>query len=146
MYEETQDVETELQDVEGLWDEVDTQAGEQDQPPEEQGEGETPAPEKTDQKTQEEPAQEEQPADQTPETFTLKHLDQVRQVGKEEVVTLAQKGLDYDRIRTERDELRQYRQEADPALELVKGYAQRSGMTIPDYLDFCRKQELMAGG
>lgn len=80
------------------------------------------------------------------ETFTLKHLDETRQVGKEEVVSLAQKGLDYDRIRTERDELRQYRQEADPALALVKGYAEKNAMTVEEYVDYCRRQELVAQG
>lgn len=59
---------------------------------------------------------------------------------------MAQKGWDYDTVRQERDQLRQYRQEADPALELLKGYAQRSGMNLGDYLDYCRRQELMAGG
>ena len=36
--------------------------------------------------------------------------------------------------------------EADPALELVKSYAQRNGMSVGDYLDYCRKQELIATG
>ena len=95
---------------------------------------------------QEEPGQADQPAQDPPESFTLKHLDETRTVGKDEVVQLAQKGMDYDRIRTERDELRQYRQEADPALSLVKSYAQRNGMDIPSYIDYCRRQELMSQG
>jgi len=36
-------------------------------------------------------------------TFTLKHLGEERSVGKDEVVVLAQKGMDYDRIRNQRD-------------------------------------------
>lgn len=101
-----------------------------------EGQGETPA----------QPEQPEKAAEPGAETFTLKHLDEVRQVGKEEVVSLAQKGLDYDRIRTERDELRQYRQEADPALALVKGYAEKNAMTVGEYIDYCRRQELVAQG
>lgn len=89
--------------------------------------------------------QEEKPADQ-PELFTLKNRDETRQVTREELVSMAQKGWDYDHVRAERDQLRQYRQEADPALELVRSYAQRSGMKVEEYLDYCRKQELMAGG
>ena len=88
-------------------------------------------------------AQADQPA---AETFTLKHLDETRQVSREEVVTLAQKGMDYDRIRAERDQLRQYREESDPALNMVKSFAQRNGMNLGEYVDYCRKQELMAQG
>ena len=37
------------------------------------------------------------------ETFTLRHLGEDREVNRDEVVTLAQKGLDYDRIREKWD-------------------------------------------
>ena len=36
--------------------------------------------------------------------FTLKHLDEVKNVSRDEVVALAQKGMDYDRIRQKYDE------------------------------------------
>lgn len=88
---------------------------------------------------------EQEPADQ-PELFTIKNRDETRQVTRDELVAMAQKGWDYDHVREERDQLRAYRQEADPALELVKSYAQRNGMNVSDYLDFCRKQELIAAG
>lgn len=87
----------------------------------------------------------EERADQ-PELFTLKNRDEKRQVSRDELIAMAQKGWDYDHIREERDQLRQYRSEADPAYELVKSYAQRNGMTVSDYLDYCRKQELMSRG
>lgn len=38
--------------------------------------------------------------------FELKHLDEVRTVSRDEVIALAQKGLDYDRIRAKYDALR----------------------------------------
>ena len=38
--------------------------------------------------------------------FELKHLDEKRSVSREEVIALAQKGLDYDRIRAKYDALR----------------------------------------
>lgn len=95
---------------------------------------------------QEQPAEEvKQPVDQ-PELFTIKNRDEVRQVTKEDLIAMAQKGWDYDTVKTERDQLRQYRKDADPALELVKNYAQRNNMSVPEYLDFCRKQDLMHGG
>ena len=47
------------------------------------------------------PAESEAPTDQ----YELKHLDETRTVGREEVVALAQKGMDYDRIREKYDSL-----------------------------------------
>lgn len=87
----------------------------------------------------------EQPADQ-PELFTLQYRGEQIQVTRDEVITLAQKGRDYDTVRQERDQLRQYRQEADPALSLVKSYAQRNGLSVEQYIDTVRKQELLAQG
>ena len=97
--------------------------------------------------TETEDKQEDKPAEADPLlTFTLKHLDEVRTVDKDEIVKLAQQGMDYERIRTERDQLRDYRKEADPALALVKEVAAENGMTIEQYADYFRKQKLMATG
>lgn len=88
----------------------------------------------------------EQGADQAPELFTLKNLGETRQVGRDELIALGQKGWDYDRVKTERDELRDYRTQAEPALALVERYAQRNGMTVAQYLDFCAAQEYQNAG
>lgn len=46
----------------------------------------------------EEPEQTEEPKDEAADQrFVLKHLDEVKEVGRDEVITLAQKGMDYDR-------------------------------------------------
>lgn len=90
--------------------------------------------------------EEEAPKADQPELFTIKNRDEQRQVTREELVSMAQKGWDYDKVREERDQLRQYRSETDPAMELIRRYAQRSNMSVSDYLDYCRKQELMASG
>lgn len=51
--------------------------------------------------------QESTEADETDQWIELKYMDEApRKVGKEEAKTLAQKGLDYDRIRQERDSLK----------------------------------------
>ena len=92
------------------------------------------------------PAKEEPATADQPELFTIKNRDETRQVTREELVAMAQKGWDYDKVREERDQLRQYRSETDPAMELIRRYAQRSNMSVSDYLDYCRKQELMASG
>lgn len=88
----------------------------------------------------------EQGADQPPELFTLKNRDETRQVGRDELIALGQKGWDYDRVKAERDELRTYRETAAPALDLVERYAQRNGMTVAQYLDFCAQQEYQSAG
>lgn len=52
------------------------------------------------------PAETEEPQEgqaEADQLFELKHLGTVSQVGREEVIVLAQKGMDYDRIKSERD-------------------------------------------
>lgn len=110
--------------------EQDSQSGAESVPAEQQEQADQPA----------------QPAANQPELFTLKNRDETRQVTREEAIALAQKGWDYDHVRSERDKLRQDWQEAEPALALVRSYAQRNGMTVEAYLDYCRRQELVAGG
>lgn len=150
---ETKETEPQEPEIDDLWDEEDggmaAQGG--DQPLEKPGEGEPqtsgePAPEKQDEETPEPPREGEKTTPQ-PESFTLRHLDDPPvTVGRDEVVRLAQQGLDYERVRTERDQLREYRTQAEPALKLVKTFAENSGMTLEDYVDYCRTQAIVAGG
>lgn len=73
---------------------------EADQPtgePEPEDKGEEPKPE--------EPAPEQKPEEED-QFLELKHMDQVKKVNREEAKALAQKGLDYDRIRGERDSMK----------------------------------------
>ena len=79
---------------EGETDEVTTEA---DQPTEE------PKPEET--KDADKPAETEpeQKTEEEDQFLELKHMDTVRKVNRDEAKVLAQKGLDYDRIRGERD-------------------------------------------
>lgn len=114
---------------------------EADQQKEEQSEPVSEEPAEAEKIPESEPAKADQP-----ELFTVKNRDETRQVTREELIAMAQKGWDYDHIREERDQLRQYRQEADPAYVLVKSYAERNGMDVSQYLDYCRKQELMSQG
>lgn len=132
-----ENMETVQEAVEAGWSDGDAAQQEVSAPPEDH-----PAQENL---TQQPEKEEQKPADQ-PELFTIKNRDETRQVARDELVAMAQKGWDYDHVREERDQLRAYRKEADPALELVKSYAQRNGMNVSDYLDFCRKQELIASG
>lgn len=71
--------------------------------------GEAKDTEKADQPDGEKAEQTEQPAEENAEKeadqFVLKHLGEEKTVNREDVITLAQKGLDYDRIRGKHDEL-----------------------------------------
>lgn len=91
------------------------------------------------------PKEGQQAADQ-PELFTIRYRGQEEQLTRDQLTTLAQKGRDYDTVRTERDQLKAEREANAAAVDLVKGYAQRMGMDMPQYLDYCRKQELLRGG
>ena len=79
---------------EGETDEVTTEADQPTEEPkaEETKDAEKPAETEPEQKTEEED-----------QFLELKHMDTVRRVNRDEAKVLAQKGLDYDRIRGERD-------------------------------------------
>lgn len=81
----------------------------------------------------------EEPVQQTQRVWNLRYMDDVRQVGESDMVSLAQKGLDYDRIRTRYDE-------SKPVMELFGSFAQQAGMTIPEYVAHIRTQAKQAQG
>lgn len=80
--------------------------------------------------TAQEQTQEQPEADQR---FELKHLDERREVTLDEMKTLAQKGMDYDRIREERDEMRE-------GWEFLKELA--GGKPVQDLMDEARAARL----
>jgi hypothetical protein len=85
-------------------------------------------PPKPDAKT--EPKAEEKPkTDETPKsdpTFELKHLGEVKTVSQDEVVALAQKGMDYDRIKNRNDE-------ADKMASWLAEIAKEDGLSVGDF-------------
>ena len=87
-----------------------------------------------------------EPSTQEPELFTLKNRDEQRQVTREELIAMAQKGWDYDQVRQERDQLRQYREQNGQAVELLEGIARKNGMDLRGYLNEVQKRELMQTG
>ena len=74
-----------------------------------------------------------------PKTWTLQHMEEVKTVGETELVTLAQKGMDYDRIRGKWDE-------AKPVMELFNQFAQKAGMNVSDYIAHIRTQAKQSEG
>ena len=92
--------EKDVSSVSDVWDDIDLSdltptESEADQPNEEEGE----APEET--KGPETPAEEE-PAPQE-ELFELKNMNEVRKVTRAEITELAQKGLNWEHVKSERD-------------------------------------------
>lgn len=93
----------------------------------------------------EEPAEEEDEADEQDEAdqlFTLKHLDETREVGRDEVIALAQKGMDYDRIRADRDQVRADMARLTEMEEFLKELAAPNNMTIEELMDTTRANVL----
>ena len=88
--------------------------------------------------TQEGPAAQD-PQAQTPRTWELRHMGEVRTVGEEELTVLAQKGMDYDRIRSKYDE-------SKPVMELFSHLARGAGMDVAAYVaDMRAKVKQMNG-
>ena len=86
-----------------------------------------------------EPTAQEPAKEETPKTWTLRHLDTERTVTEQELTTLAQKGLDYDRIRERYDA-------SKPVMELFNQFAKQSGMSVEDYVSHIRTQAKQAAG
>ena len=86
--------------------------------------------------------QADQPAgEQADQSFTLKHLDETRTVGRDEVIALAQKGMDYDRIRarldaqSDYDEIRRQLSEQSEAIDFLNDLAKKNNMSLTDFID-----------
>ena len=83
--------------------------------------------------------QQEKPKEDAPKVWTLRHMDEVKQVGEADMVILAQKGMDYDRIREKYDE-------SKPVMELFGGFAKQAGMSVQDYVAHIRLQAKQSQG
>lgn len=69
------------------------------------------------------------------EVFTLKYKGQENSYSREQLIELAQKGLDYDGVRADRDRLRDHH----PALDIIDRYAQRNNMSREEYMELAQK-------
>lgn len=85
-------------------------------------------------------AEEQEEADQP--LFELKHLGETKQVDREEVIRLAQKGMDYDHIRGERDTARTEVKRLQEMESFLKELAETDGVTVEDLMDRTRAQVL----
>ena len=76
----------------------------------------------------------EQEAETKPEMFELKFLGETKQYTRDEMTTLAQKGMNHDRILQQRDDLQQFRSANEPLVNDLGRIAQQFGMTPADLL------------
>lgn len=76
---------------------------------------------------------------EAPRTWKLRHLDQEKEVNEQELTSLAQKGLDYDRIREKYDETK-------PLMDLFSQFANKAGMSTKEYVAFLRQEAKKAQG
>ena len=76
--------------------------------------------------------------------FELKHLDETKTVSRDEVITLAQKGMDYDRIRTKYDELKAGEAQHNAHESFLKELAESAGQSVDDMIDAARARMLVS--
>lgn len=77
---------------------------------------------------------EESESNTSTDEFEIVVNGEKKQLTIEQLKTEAQKGMDYDRIREERDRFRTAYKEYGNAYEMLKGLAEESGMNLKDYL------------
>lgn len=124
------------------WDDItfDDAPVEADTPPDEEADAADSAPESepADQpdkpKGEAEPEPEAKEAGKQTDQFVLKHLDDTRTVSRDEVITLAQKGMDYDRIRQKLDEQAGEKTELEGRLRALNDLAAAGGFKTADDL------------
>lgn len=78
------------------------------------------------------------------EQFTLKHLGESKNYSRDEVTALAQKGLDYDRIRTERDSMRAEMPAMRDAMNFIEELAAGSHVSVEELMESIRAKALIA--
>ena len=146
MYDEEWDVD--LSDVlsdDGGTDQTTNEAAEQSETKEETATEES-GPDAQQKSEQEEPSVEDKPEEPAnSDVFDLKHMGTTTQVDRQRVTELAQMGLDYDRVKGQRDEfrkqadeLRQYQAENAELVDFIRDLAKQSGMNTEQLMDEIR--------
>ena len=79
------------------------------------------------------PGRQEQPGAEP--KYKVKFYGQEQEMTVSELVAAAQKGLDYDNVRTRLEQA----QQSAPAVQLVERYAAANGMTVEQYLQFANQ-------
>lgn len=78
------------------------------------------------------------------EQFSLTWNGRETQVGRDELIALAQKGMNYDHVAGELDSRRQEAERYGPALQMVERYASAAGMSVDEYARYLERNTLDA--
>lgn len=112
----------------------------------------TQEPEDTEPEEQEKPDEKPEEAAQE-ELFDLKFNKEIRQVNRQQVTELAQKGLNHDRILEQRDHLQQenaellkFKQDNEAIISLLDAAAQKSGTDRNTFLQSVRENAYVSQG
>lgn len=76
------------------------------------------------------------------QSFKLKYMGQEIEVTKDEMIILAQKGKDYDRIRTRADEMAGALKQNSEYMNILDALARKSGMDVDAFVDKTRSTML----
>ena len=117
------------EDTAAVEEEAETESEEADQPETEEAEDAS-----DDDSTEDLEAELDEAGKKADQLFTLKHLDEVKEVDRDEVITLAQKGLDYDRIRAERDSLKAEKSSLKAHEDFLAELAELAGTSVEDLM------------
>lgn len=120
------------------WDDIDlsdlTDNSEPEEPADQPEPTEEPAEPEAEETTEtEETVETEPPVEE--DLYELKHLDETRKVTRDEVIALAQKGMDYDRIRAKLEAPNVYE-------EFVRELAEQQGVSPDEFVDNTRASML----
>ncbi len=80
---------------------------------------------------------EEEPDDKPAQTLRVKYNGVEREITVEEAITLAQKGMNYDKVAEERDRLRGH----EKATRVMENFAKLNNMSLDEYADFLETQQ-----
>ena len=81
--------------------------------------------------------EEKEPDDEQDDGLTVKYNGKEQKVGKDEIPTLVQKGLNYDHIQSELDSMRQ-----GNMYKVLKKAADKEGMSVEQYAKFVLDREV----
>jgi hypothetical protein len=93
----------------------------------------------TTEETPEKPEETTEKTEEAPRLWALRHLGEEKSVNEQEMTALAQKGLDYDRVREKYDA-------AKPVMEMFTQMAKQSNMTVEQYVSYVRTEAKKAAG
>jgi hypothetical protein len=127
---------TEMQEV-GLFDDYEPETTGAEETTDELKEQETPEAKETEAaEVEDKPAEEPEKEPEKPQTIRVKYNGEEKDVSIEEATTLVQKGMNYDKVVSERDKLRD-----SEAMKALKFFADMSGQSVDDYSKFLVEQQ-----